>query len=54
MEKSERDHIFTMIEETLAEHHFRVLDGDEDSVIITSMVTGKDYEIVVAEYDVGV
>lgn len=51
MEKSEKDHIFEILEETLTKHHFRVLDGDEGSVIVTSLVTGEDYEIVVAKYD---
>lgn len=51
MGKSERDNIFAILEETLEQNHFRVLDGDADSVIFTSPVTGKDYEITVAEYE---
>lgn len=51
MEKSERDDIYSIIEEKLAEHHFRVLDGDATSVIITSLMTGKDYEVIITELE---
>lgn len=51
METTERDNIFSLIEEKLQEHHFRVLDGNSDSVIITSLMTGKDYEVTIAEFE---
>lgn len=51
MEKSEREDIYSIIEEALEGHPFRVLDGDADSVIITSLMTGKDYEVKITELE---
>lgn len=49
MENSEIREIFDIIETYLTRNRYRVMDGDEDSVIIRSMKTGEDYEIKITE-----
>ena len=47
MNTSEIEEVWDIIDKSLVEKNYMVIDGNHDSIIIKSLKTKKEYEIVI-------
>lgn len=51
MNTSEIDEIWDIIDRSLMEKNYIVIDGNNDSIFVKSLKTNKEYEIVIKCFD---